>query len=496
MQARSDEGWAVAAAVIVPAVVIAGLLGSLVMFAAVDAAACTPSRADSGAAVSVDPDDVPNGPIAGYSGEQLVNAAVVMGAIADLGMSKRDQQLAVMTAMGESSLQVLDYGDAAGPDSRGLFQQRANGAWGSYADRMDPYISATNFGKALRGIRDRDQLDPTIAVHRVQRNADPHYYTQFWSPALTVVDTLAGIATDTTAPPSGGGKRTTSYDVGPVTPAVQALANTLGAKFDLTDIGGWRADGGGYNDHPSGHALDLMVYNNKAKGDAIAAYLQANADTFGVSYLIWYQRIWNAQYRADEGWRPMEDRGSATANHLDHVHVTLLDSATPITNAPGGANCVPTATVTGGWAQPVDANWKDTYGPRIHPITGAQQHHNGTDVGGGCDAPIYAAAAGKVTYAGPSGGYGNLIDINHGTADGKEVHTRYGHMFNNGVLVRAGDTVVAGQQIAKIGNNGMSTACHLHFEVTLDGDYTNPYTYVTDRIADATDPATKKEPAT
>ena len=121
MQARSDEGWAVAAAVIVPAVVIAGLLGSLVMFAAVDAAACTPSRADSGAAVSVDPDDVPNGPIAGYSGEQLVNAAVVMGAIADLGMSKRDPQLAAamrpaclesaarfsVDAVGERLLQII-----------------------------------------------------------------------------------------------------------------------------------------------------------------------------------------------------------------------------------------------------------------------------------------------------------------------------------------------------------------------------------------------------
>ena len=91
-------------------------------------------------------------------------AAIIMLAIQDLGMSKRDQQIAVMTAMGESSLQVLDYGDNAGPDSRGLFQQRANGAWGSYADRMDPATSATNFGKALKQISGRDTMTPTLAA--------------------------------------------------------------------------------------------------------------------------------------------------------------------------------------------------------------------------------------------------------------------------------------------------------------------------------------------
>ena len=50
----------------------------------------------------------------------------------------------MMTAIGESNLVNVNYGDLAGPDSRGLFQQRANGAWGSYADRMNPRIAATN----------------------------------------------------------------------------------------------------------------------------------------------------------------------------------------------------------------------------------------------------------------------------------------------------------------------------------------------------------------
>ena len=68
-----------------------------------------------------------------------------------------------MVALGESGLRVLDYGDGPGPDSRGLFQQRDNGAWGSYEDRMDPTISATNFIKALQAVPGWEQLEPTIA---------------------------------------------------------------------------------------------------------------------------------------------------------------------------------------------------------------------------------------------------------------------------------------------------------------------------------------------
>lgn len=142
------------------------------------------------------PTDVAAGAIpeesAGYRHEQLVNAAHILRAGKDLGLSCRDQTIGVMTAMGESSLVVLDHGDAAGPDSRGLFQQRDNGAWGSYADRMDPYTSAISFFTALRRIDDRDALEPSIVAHRVQRNADPHHYRRYWAPAQDVVAALTG----------------------------------------------------------------------------------------------------------------------------------------------------------------------------------------------------------------------------------------------------------------------------------------------------------------
>ncbi|MDR1513939.1 MAG: hypothetical protein LBS56_10775 [Propionibacteriaceae bacterium] len=98
-----------------------------------------------------------------------------------------------MTAMGESGLRVLDHGDAIGPDSRGLFQQRDNGAWGSLADRMDPYISATNFFRALMAVPNRDTMTPTQVAHAVQRNADPNHYTRWSDPAEEVVEALGSV---------------------------------------------------------------------------------------------------------------------------------------------------------------------------------------------------------------------------------------------------------------------------------------------------------------
>ncbi|WP_367183090.1 hypothetical protein [uncultured Cellulomonas sp.] len=131
-------------------------------------------------------------PVGGYSGAQLDNAAAILAAGARLGLSLRDQTIGVMTAMGESSLKVLDHGDKAGPDSRGLFQQRDNGAWGTLAQRMDPTASATSFFTALQRVGDRDAMSPTQVAHAVQRNADPHHYTRYWDDAVAVVSRLTG----------------------------------------------------------------------------------------------------------------------------------------------------------------------------------------------------------------------------------------------------------------------------------------------------------------
>lgn len=82
----------------------------------------------------------------------------------------------------------------------------------------------------------------------------------------------------------------------------------------------WGGSSGRSGDHGSGRALDIMA--SPTLGQAIAAYARANAARLGVSQVLWSRTIWTVQRRS-EGWRPMPDRGSPTANHEDHVHVTV-----------------------------------------------------------------------------------------------------------------------------------------------------------------------------
>jgi hypothetical protein len=91
------------------------------------------------------------------------------------------------------------------------------------------------------------------------------------------------------------------------------------AEFpDVTSYGGVRS---GEGEHSTGRALDIMV-SSSSLGDAIAAWVRDNYDALGVSEILWSQQIWTVE-RSSEGWRWLEDRGSATANHYDHVHVTV-----------------------------------------------------------------------------------------------------------------------------------------------------------------------------
>ena len=73
--------------------------------------------------------------------------------------------------------------------------------------------------------------------------------------------------------------------------------------------------------HGTGRALDVMISNSSVGWD-IANWTRANAGKLGVSEVIYYQKIWTVE-RSSEGWRPMSDRGSASANHYDHVHVSV-----------------------------------------------------------------------------------------------------------------------------------------------------------------------------
>ena len=106
-----------------------------------------------------------------------------------------------------------------------------------------------------------------------------------------------------------------------MTGATVRMRDAVSKAFPGLTIGCYRQleDGG---EHPRGRACDFMVTGRPALGSRIAAWVQARASQLGVLYVIWWQHIWSPA-RADEGWRPMEDRGSPTQNHEDHVHVSV-----------------------------------------------------------------------------------------------------------------------------------------------------------------------------
>ncbi|RZQ63862.1 hypothetical protein [Amycolatopsis suaedae] len=133
--------------------------------------------------------------------------------------------------------------------------------------------------------------------------------------STTTTTTPPKPTTTTTTPPA----EACSSTLDGTKPHVAQVGNHIKAKFGVDDIGG-RAGRSGASDHPDGLALDFMV--DTKTGNEIADYLLANRKAFGITYVIWRQR-----YNDGSGWSMMEDRGGATANHFDHVHVSFRSGA-------------------------------------------------------------------------------------------------------------------------------------------------------------------------
>jgi murein DD-endopeptidase MepM/ murein hydrolase activator NlpD len=136
----------------------------------------------------------------------------------------------------------------------------------------------------------------------------------------------------------------------------------------------------------------------------------------------------------------------------------------------GGANA-------SGWVRPAGGYQSSPFGLRVDPYTHVYTLHAGVDLAPGCYSPIYAAASGTVTFAANGGGYGNEVILDNGGG----ISTAYGHIVNGGIMVSAGQHVVAGQQIAQVGSTGWSTGCHLHFETRVHGAAVDPVPFMAAR---------------
>ncbi|WP_229711013.1 CHAP domain-containing protein [Sinomonas atrocyanea] len=203
---------------------------------------------------------------AGFSGEQLANAAVLMDDAKKLGLPVAAQVLVVQAAIGESSLRSIDYTDHTGTVDGvavtiGILQQ--DDSYGPRSDRLDVAKAGTGFLSRLKDVPGWESLEPTIAIHRVQRNADPQHYAKYRDAALEVVQALSG------------------------------------AKVSAGECGGGAASGAG-DDLPWGHgpvdvSSDLGMYTRECVDFALWRVNQAYGSTSAPF------RFTNSNFRGDGG---------------------------------------------------------------------------------------------------------------------------------------------------------------------------------------------------
>lgn len=125
----------------------------------------------------------------------------------------------------------------------------------------------------------------------------------------------------------------------------------------------------------------------------------------------------------------------------------------------------------------------DGFGPRVAPCGGCSSYHKGLDLTPGVGTPIQAIADGVVAAVNTlSGGFGVHLMIDH-VVDGQRVSSLYAHMQQGSVTVAVGENVTVGQTIGRVGNTGLSTGAHLHFEILLDGTVPiDPYAWLKSKV--------------
>lgn len=134
----------------------------------------------------------------------------------------------------------------------------------------------------------------------------------------------------------------------------------------------------------------------------------------------------------------------------------------------------------GAWVYPLQDGWSNGRGFGWNPVRNCAycpSDHEGTDMSSGCGGTIRAVASGEVINAGPMPGWGNTVRIDHGD----RTVTLYGHMQWSSLLVAVGDQVSAGDPVGLEGTTGISTGCHLHFEVQVDGVAIDPEPFMAAR---------------
>ncbi|MET0934110.1 MAG: peptidoglycan DD-metalloendopeptidase family protein [Mycetocola sp.] len=131
----------------------------------------------------------------------------------------------------------------------------------------------------------------------------------------------------------------------------------------------------------------------------------------------------------------------------------------------------------GTWIRPVPGAISSPYGPRgliCNSAGCSNSFHDGTDFSGACGTPIKAVSAGRVTFTGSGGAYGQRVIVDHGGG----VESIYGHVQTGSFKVSVGQLVEAGTVVASIGATGVVSGCHLDLKIRIGGDFTNPVPFM------------------
>lgn len=208
------------------------------------------------------------------------------------------------------------------------------------------------------------------------------------------------------------------------------------------------------------HPLRMMSAAVALLGIAGAAQAEPGASTVAVAASA------QAEGRVGAAGGPLLP-ASRTDTGADQQFRSLFMTWKKLDNLEQGVIAIPSV-------QPVaKLQFTSNFGIRSDPFRGTAAMHAGVDIPGPVGTPIYATADGIISHAGRQGGYGNLIEINHG----KGIATRYGHLSR--LMVADNTRVVRGQLIGLMGSTGRSTGPHLHYEVRIDGHAVNPLPFLT-----------------
>lgn len=428
-----------------------------------------------GSAASHPTQACPAAPATGdLSPDQQTTAVGILRAAGELNVPRRGWVIAIATALQESGLRSIDYGDQVGEQyggSRGAFQQLPS--WGSLDDRIDPYRSARLFflgpheqgAGGLLAVPGWEGMPLWQASQAVQHSAFPSEYSKHEVAATRIVAQLAGGVASTCGLPSDGpvvflGDSITVRSESRLRQLLTGRNVTVEAQVGRTLAQGVEALAG-HDADLSGATLVVGLCTNPTTGDFAALAQQVMGIASKASAVVWVTCTewapavagYNQVIRS-LGTPIAEWAGPSLAPGMldpDGVHPTVgpgVDawSQLVVSSLPAGG------TVVGGYALPLPRD-------QMHPPLPA--HHDGglaVDMPAPTGTPIFAIAAGTVRYVGDACGQG--LEVTDATG------TRWLYCHASARLAPEGSTVSTGQRVALVGSTGESTGPHLHVQIT------------------------------